>query len=612
MTEERPSSSISVLHSMLNRLKSSERPQGSSHVTAQHCRYSKETNQCGSVFIAESDKPEWNFAESNPSEFSVKPERQNDSDVHSEYFTRRTGFQESSPTTNIFLKSRPPANFSHNFRHDARQDLQPRERNLSWEKMKEEQTSQAESSSSILKNNPPRGLFIHNPTGSSFLNSEPRFFEGANVPAEYEIMKQPRWTENTVTAVENAEPPPLPPKQRNLNRMHVQLQRTFTLKDFKLDLEPINLLEEICTGEEWAKFLPVKDSPPETDAKAYSQTEDSHDSNDDIGSQNAVMKPDLSADKEQSEIPSRPASITDSQVDRVIQVRDETSDAALLKTPVRHIIEPQRISDEPEYEQFKGDENDLVVRYAYDKNDLKKDTPLDLSVVKPSRVLDNSALKSRIQLSKKRKHRPPGKRKKGNKQMASPEPFQSSPSSHAPFFASSKFYTLPCSESNTHEYSQTAAPGNGKALLQRISETPEFYSNDHDIKEVSMIYKNDQPSNKANLMEVPLDFSAVKSSGLLDNSALKNRIQLSKKRKHRPPGKRKNENTKTKFPFINLNRQRNTSAESFQPHPSSNPSVFTSTAFHNDTNGSHTAVPGNEKPKIKDRLLKPKLWKIKS
>lgn len=194
MTEERPSSSISVLHSMLNRLKSSERPQGSSHVTAQHNRYSKETNQCGSVFIAESDKPEL-----NPSEFSVKLERQNDSDVHSEYFTQRTVFQVSSPPTNIFLKSRPPSNFLYNLRNDARQDLQPRERNLSWEKMKEEQTSQDESSFRILKNNPPRGLFIHNPTGSSFLNSEPRFFEGANVPADYEIMKQPCWTENTVS-----------------------------------------------------------------------------------------------------------------------------------------------------------------------------------------------------------------------------------------------------------------------------------------------------------------------------------------------------------------------------------------------------------------------------
>ncbi|XP_027001601.2 uncharacterized protein si:dkey-9i23.6 [Tachysurus fulvidraco] len=370
----------------------------------------------------------------------------------------------------------------------------------------------------------------------------------------------------------------------------------------------MNLLEEICTGEEWAKFLPVKDSPLETDAKDYSQTEDSHDSDDDIGSQNAVMKSEA-GDREQSEITPSPASITDSQVDRAIQVRDETSDSpisALHKTPIRHVTEPQRISDQPKYEPFKGDENDLVVTYVYDKNSLMKDRPLDLSVVKSSGVLDNSALKSRIQLSKKRKHRPPGKRKK--------ESFQSPPSLNASFFGSSKFYTLPCSESSdslTNEYSQIAVHGNEKVLLQRISETAESNCNENDSAEGFVLYKNNQLSNKAKLMDAPLDFSAVKSLGVLDNSALKDRIQLNKKRKHRPPGKRKNENIKIKFPILNFIRQRNTTTESFQPCPSSYPSVFTSSALHKDSSDSQTPIPGNEKPKTKDKLLKPKLWKIK-
>lgn len=144
------------------------------------------------------------------------------------------------------------------------------------------------------------------------------------------------------------------------------------------------MLEEICTGEEWAKFLPVKDSPAQTDAIDYSQTEDSHDSKDDIRSQNAVIKPDLSADKEHSEIGSSPAGITDSQVDGVIQVRQGTSDSpifALPKTPIRNVT--QRKSDASKYEQCEGDENDLLVVYVYD-NDQKmdKDMPLDLSVVK--------------------------------------------------------------------------------------------------------------------------------------------------------------------------------------------------------------------------------------
>ncbi|MCJ8730302.1 hypothetical protein PDJAM_G00182910 [Pangasius djambal] len=235
--------------------------------------------------------------------------------------------------------------------------------------------------------------------------------------------------------------------------------------------------------------------------------------------------------------------------------------------------------------------------------------PLDLSVVESSGVLNNSALKSRIQLSKKRKHQPPGKRKKGKTQMdflrqhsASTESFQSPPSSHTSVFASSKFYILPCSESSdsqTHEDSQISVLGNEKglvrnaAVLQRISEVPQAYSNDNDIAEVSVLYRNKQLSNKSG--DMPLDFSVVKSSGVLDNSTLKNRIQLSKKRKHRPPGKRKN--------------------ESFQSRPSSPPSIFTSSAFHNllrsyDSKDSQTSVP--EKQKTKDRLLKPKLWKMKT
>ncbi|XP_026790767.2 uncharacterized protein si:dkey-9i23.6 [Pangasianodon hypophthalmus] len=616
MTEERQASnsSISMLHSMLNRLKSSERIQSSSHATAQHCRHSKDKHQCDRVFIPESDKPEWNFAGSNPSEHSVKPEEQNDADVDSEYFTQRTVFQESSPTSITFLKSTTPSNLLHSLTRDASQDLQPSESNPSQEEVKEEQTSQAESHFNILKKSPPHGPFTHDPTGSSLANSEPRFVKGTTVPMEYKIMKQPCRSENTVTSVEEAEPPPLPPKLRHLNNVHGQLQRTFTLKDFKLDLEPINLLEEICTGEEWAKFLPVKDSPPQTDAKDYSQTEDSHHSNDDIGSQNAVIKPGLSADKEQSEIGSSPASITDSQEDRVIQVRQGTSDSpisAFPKTPIRNVTVTQRTSDMPEYERFKAEENDLVVMYLHDENDLTKvkNMPLDLSVVKSSGVLDNSALKSRIQLSKKRKHQPTEKRKKGKTQMdflhqrsASTESFQSPPSSHTSVFASSKFYILPCSkfkDSQTHEDSQISVLGNEKALvrnaavLQRISEVPEAYSNDNDIAEVSVLYKNKQLSYK--MRDMPLDFSVVKSSGVLDNSALKDRIQLSKKRKHRPPGKRKN--------------------ESFQSDHSSHPSIFTSSAFHNllrscDSNDSQTSVP--EKQKTKERLLKPKLWKMKS
>lgn len=42
-------------------------------------------------------------------------------------------------------------------------------------------------------------------------------------------------------------------------------KRTFTLKDFELNHEPINLMDEIFTEEEWLPYLPSKTSPPRKD-----------------------------------------------------------------------------------------------------------------------------------------------------------------------------------------------------------------------------------------------------------------------------------------------------------------------------------------------------------
>lgn len=144
------------------------------------------------------------------------------------------------------------------------------------------------------------------------------------------------------------------------------------------------MLEEICTGQEWAKFLPGKDFPSHTDAIDYSHREDTHNSKDDIGSQIAKLKPDLSADREQSGIGSSSASITDSQVDRVIQFRQGTSDSPISGLPNKPIRNATQMkSDAAEYEQFGFDENDLLVVYTHDNHQKKdKDTPLDLSVVK--------------------------------------------------------------------------------------------------------------------------------------------------------------------------------------------------------------------------------------
>ncbi|KAF5900679.1 titin isoform X2, partial [Clarias magur] len=756
MTEERPASnSISVLHSMLNRLKSSEKLHGSSHATAQHFRHSKDINHCDSVFSLESDKPEWNSASSNPLECSVKPGGQSDTDKESEYFTQRTVIQEPSPASTTISKNGRPPNFLHDLIEDGREDLQSSKSNTSLEEVIEEHTSQAESHASILKNNPPHGSFMHVPTGSCLSNSKPC------------------WTEDTVMSVEEPESSSFAPELQNLDKVHVNLQRTVSLKDFKLNLEPISLLEEICTGEqwakflnfedsplqsdatkssqtkdsrqpnfigsqdavikpdlsagkeqsgisynpesitghqmiytgeEWAKFLHVEDSPPQTASTDYSKTEDSHQSNvigsqdavikpdlsagkeqseisyspenitghqviytgeewakflhvedsppqtdstdysqidvsyqsNDIRSQDAfikpdlsagkdqseisyspesitghqeictgeelpkllhvedsqpqtdttdyshtddspqsnyiryqdaVIKPDLSADKEQSEFSYSPESITGHQVDSVAQVKHETADSSILALPK---TVTQMTPDLPHYEEVEGNENELV--YMYDRNNLTEveDMPLDASFVKESGVLDNSALNSQTQLSQKRNHQTPGNINMGFLQQDS----------------------------------QTVVLNNKKMLernateLQMTSEESKSYNNDNDNDKVP--YESDHRSNQATLTDVPLDFSVVKSSGILDNSALKNRIQLSKKRKHRPPGKNNNEIPKMKFSPMNFIRQRNAPTESVWSHHSSEPSVSSSSTFYNvpmsqDSNDSQTPVPGTKK-----------------
>lgn len=192
MTEERQSSSsISMLHSMLNRLKASERPESSFHVTAQGCRHSKDPDQSDSEFSPRSYKPQRNFARSN----------QNDTDEEFKNFTQRTVFQKSSPTSTAFLKSKQPSNLVHNLVSDARQDLQPSKSNHLWEEVKEGQTTQAESHFSILKYSPSHKPYTNGPKRDSLSNSDPKFINRTTVPMEdeYEIMEQPGSSENTVS-----------------------------------------------------------------------------------------------------------------------------------------------------------------------------------------------------------------------------------------------------------------------------------------------------------------------------------------------------------------------------------------------------------------------------
>ncbi|XP_035387458.1 uncharacterized protein si:dkey-9i23.6 isoform X2 [Electrophorus electricus] len=246
-----------------------------------------------------------------------------------------------------------------------------------------------------------------------------------------------------VTSEEETEPPanpppepqhsPLPsPKEESPTTVQVSFQRTFTLQDFTLTLEPINLLEEVLIGEEWSRFLPVKSGPPQGEANNQSQMEKtinvleealigencasflpvkdrpiviendysqrvntSHFSKD-SQSQNLVITQDKSTDKEQS-----------------VSSQSEKGQVLIINSGIKHkkpeVPENEHLMDDHEYAVV-----DVLIQpnSKQNKRNSKDFLQLDLSAVKSRGVLDNSALKSRIYLSKKRKHRPPKLRRK--------------------------------------------------------------------------------------------------------------------------------------------------------------------------------------------------------
>ncbi|KAK1791899.1 hypothetical protein P4O66_013874 [Electrophorus voltai] len=249
---------------------------------------------------------------------------------------------------------------------------------------------------------------------------------------------------------------------------------TFTLQDFTLTLEPINLLEEVLIGEEWSRFLPVKSGPPQGEANNQSQMEKtinvleealigencasflpvkdrpiviendysqrvntSHFSKD-SQSQNLVITQDKSTDKEQS-----------------VSSQSEKGQVLIINSGIKHkkpeVPENEHLMDDHEYAVV-----DVLIQpnSKQNKRNSKDFLQLDLSVVKSRGVLDNSALKSRIYLSKKRKHRPPKLRRKGKAEAAQnfktidslSDSTTSSPlefTRTSAVFASSIFYSLP-------------------------------------------------------------------------------------------------------------------------------------------------------------------------
>lgn len=198
-------------------------------------------------------------------------------------------------------------------------------------------------------------------------------------------------------------PPPLPPKKGK----YVFLNRTFTLKDFKLNLEPINLMEEIFTGNEWLKYLPSKTSPAEKDASDQPMTCDVLQTEKDRPTQLNI--PLLTPQQDQSEdIKTSQDDVSDAQQDNVTKVN---SDLHLRQDADTFAIPKALLTTNARKQMPSGKSEDIydcLGIYII----LKKSSdapPMDFSAVKSFGLLDNSVLKSRIRLSNKRPHKPPKK-----------------------------------------------------------------------------------------------------------------------------------------------------------------------------------------------------------
>ncbi|XP_048052818.1 uncharacterized protein si:dkey-9i23.6 isoform X2 [Megalobrama amblycephala] len=256
--------------------------------------------------------------------------------------------------------------------------------------------------------------------------------------------------------VEAAEvPPPLPPKKGK----YVFLDRTFTLKDFKFNFEPINLMDEIFTGDEWLNYLPSKTSPAEKDTSDQPMTNDVVQTEKDT----QLDIPLLTPEQDKSEdIKNNQEDVGDAQQDNVAEVNSD-SHVRQVKQDAKTFAIPKALLTNNAIKQMSsgmdcvskksGDIYDRLDMYIIPKKDLplmrKKSSdapPMDFSAVKSFGLLDNSALKSRIRLSKKRPHKPP-KKVKTDKSNAKFYKIPGVIPNESPVSASLPFKSIPFSKS---------------------------------------------------------------------------------------------------------------------------------------------------------------------
>ncbi|TRY89963.1 hypothetical protein DNTS_001684, partial [Danionella cerebrum] len=184
----------------------------------------------------------------------------------------------------------------------------------------------------------------------------------------------------------------------------------YTLRDFTLNLEPIDLMKEIFTGSEWQRYLPGKSSSDEEDSSDQLIPNDVIQPKDENQPNAPLPEPEPEPEPEESEETAEDV-LQDNTVNSHPHIEQKLNGSIFAI--------PKRL---PMNNATSDDIYDCVGLYILPKNHdpllamQSKDFPLlDFSTMKPIELLDNSALKNRIRLSKKRPHRPPKKHKKASR-----------------------------------------------------------------------------------------------------------------------------------------------------------------------------------------------------
>ncbi|XP_062377374.1 uncharacterized protein si:dkey-9i23.6 isoform X3 [Sardina pilchardus] len=266
------------------------------------------------------------------------------------------------------------------------------------------------------------------------------------------------------------------------------LQRGFTLRDFKLDLGSMNLMDEMFTGDEWSKYLPVQECTSQEEDIDQSQTSSVHTCHDNEMSVTANLEHHGSRSERDSGSAHSCENIDKKGTEGDQHDAGVESNIYIYAIPTEKVDKPPEKKTNPSGNQEESEDSYDYVQYMIPMPpNWKKSKPLpslELPVIKSQELLDNSMLKTRISLGKKRKHRPPGKKKKEKQSstfysipssvlqppqqlLPSSHSHSPSPSSQTTVFASSVFYTHPSlTDSQQSTSSQTLGSVAEKVIIR--------------------------------------------------------------------------------------------------------------------------------------------------